>query len=91
MSDTEILFAFLAIVLAWGVGVFMPISREADLWMVDIFAIVVGSIVASMGFLAFTTHWSESGAWQSAVLIMIGALIVSYMMNRLIKHGRQVS
>ena len=91
MSDLEILFAILVIIIAFAAAIFMPVSREADLWMIDVFAMVIGAVVASMGFLAFTTHWSEPGAWQSGMLITIGALIVCYMMKRWIRHGPPVS
>jgi hypothetical protein len=90
MSGPEIYFALLVIAIAFAAAIFMPVSRGADLWTIDIFAMVIGAVVASMGFLAFTTRWSESGAWESGVLIAVGGLIVCYMMNRCARHDRSL-
>jgi hypothetical protein len=89
MSDPETLFAFVIIVTALAVAILTPqLSREADLWMVEIFAMIIGAVIGSIGFVVFTTNWSSANAWRSGVFIVIGGLITCYMMKRLFTHGR---
>jgi hypothetical protein len=89
MSDPETLFAFVIVVTALAVAILTPqLSREADLWMVEIFAMIIGAVIGSIGFVVFTTNWSSPNAWRSGVFIVIGGLIACYMMRRLFTHGR---
>ena len=86
MSDLEI-FALVGIVTALAAAVLIPeASRVAPTSVINIFAMVLGVLVTSMGFLAFTTHWFEPDAWRSGVLIVIGSLIACYMTSRCTKH-----
>jgi hypothetical protein len=87
MSDLEI-FALIGIVTGFGAAILIPqVSRVAPLSVINIFAMVSGVLVTSMGFLAFTTNWFEQDAWRSGVLIVTGGLIACYMMQRCTKHG----
>ena len=87
MSDLEI-FALTGIGAAFAAAILVPqVSRVAPLSVINIFAMVSGVLVTSMGFLAFTTNWSEQDAWRSGVLIVTGGLIACYMMKRCSNHG----
>jgi hypothetical protein len=86
MSDLEI-FALMGIVTALAVTILVPqASRVAPLSVINVFATVLGLLVTSIGFLAFTTNWFEPGAWRSGILIAVGGLIACYMTNRCLTH-----
>ena len=86
MSDLEI-FALTGIGAAFAAAILVPqVSRVAPLSVINIFAMVSGLLVTSMGFLAFNTFWFEPDAWRSGVLIVTGGLIACYMIKRCTKH-----
>jgi hypothetical protein len=88
MSDLEI-FALTGIGAAFAAAILVPqVSRVAPLSVINIFGMVTGLLVTSMGFLAFNTNWYEQGAWRSGVLIVTGSLIACYMVDHCVKHNR---
>jgi hypothetical protein len=88
MSELET-FAVIGIVTALAAVIVIPeVSRVAPLSVINIFGMVTGLLVTSMGFLAFNTNWYEQGAWRSGVLIVTGSLIACYMVDHCVKHNR---
>jgi hypothetical protein len=88
MSDLEV-FALIGIAAGAAAAILIPeASRVAPTSVINIFGMVLGVLVTSMGFLAFTTAWSEPGAWRSGLLLMTGVLIACYMMKRCTKRYR---
>jgi hypothetical protein len=90
MSDLEV-FALTGIVTALAAAILVPqASRVAPLSVINIFSMVFGLLVTSIGFLAFNTDWFEPGAWWSGVLVVIGSLMACHLMSRCIKHNRPI-
>jgi hypothetical protein len=88
MSELET-FAVIGIVTALAAVIVIPeVSRVAPLSVINIFGMVTGLLVTSIGFLAFNTNWYEQGAWRSGVLIVTGSLIACYMVDHCVKHNR---
>jgi hypothetical protein len=86
MSDLEV-FALIGIVIGLAAALSIPQGlRVAPLSAINIFGMVSGLLVTSIGFLAFSTNWHEEDAWRSAILIVVGGSIAYYMMNRCVKH-----
>jgi len=89
MSELEI-FALIGIAAAFTAAISIPqVSRVAPLSVINVYAMVSGLLVSSMGFLAFNTNWHEQYAWRSGILIASGGMIAYYMMKSCTKHRLQ--